>query len=90
MNTHSTSRQEPHTDSAVADAQPHPALASLYTVNSFISVYGAQLGLTEQSLRWKVFKRQDNGLADAGAILQFDGRVFIDAEKFAAVLRGEL
>jgi len=37
---------------------------------------------SEASLRWLLFKSDENGLAKSGAILRNGRRVLIDAEKF--------
>lgn len=37
---------------------------------------------SEASLRWKIAKAEENGLAEAGAILRHGRRVLIDADKF--------
>lgn len=37
---------------------------------------------SEASLRWKIAKAEENGLAEAGAILRHGRRVFIDTNKF--------
>ena len=39
-------------------------------------------GLTEQSIRWAVFKAEENGLADSGAIFRKGRRIFIVEDRY--------
>lgn len=41
---------------------------------------------TESALRWVIFNRHKNGLAESGAILRNGRRILIDADKFFAWL----
>ena len=46
-------------------------------------------GLSEGSLRWLIFNEQKYGLEKAGAVIRFHGKIFIDADRFLAHVRGE-
>jgi hypothetical protein len=41
---------------------------------------------TEQQIRWQIFKRNQNGLADSGAISKKGGKWFIVIPKYRAWL----
>jgi len=58
-------------------------MPQISTVNQFAGKYPA---FTEPSLRWLLFKANENGLAASGAILRNGRRVLIDDEKFFAWL----
>ena len=43
--------------------------------------------LSEQSIRWQLFNREKNGLAESGAILKVGRRVLIDLPIYLAWMR---
>lgn len=59
-------------------------MQQLFTVRQFAEKVPA---FSEPSIRWMVFKSQENGLAESGAILRRGRRVLIDADKFEAWLK---
>jgi hypothetical protein len=44
-------------------------------------------GLTEASIRWDLFNRNENGLAASGAVINRGRRILIDPELYDAWLR---
>jgi hypothetical protein len=44
---------------------------------------------SEAALRWQIFHADKNGLAKAGAIIRWNGRVYIDDERYVAHMRAE-
>ncbi len=43
---------------------------------------------TQSSIRWLIFKSNENGLDQSGAILRVGRRVLIDSDKFVDWVRG--
>ena len=60
------------------------SLDDILTVRAFAKRY--PLICTEPSLRWQIFQGDDNGLFDAGAIIQIggykNGKILIDAPRY--------
>lgn len=57
-----------------------PAASRIYlNVRQFSET---QPGLTEAALRWDLFNRGTNGLADSGAIIRRGRRILIDPERY--------
>jgi len=52
---------------------------TLYTIKQFVKVYPFE---SFGGLRWKVFNRNRNGLAESGALIRDGGRILIDDEKY--------
>lgn len=45
--------------------------------------------LTESSIRWHLFIKNENGLAQSGALIQIGRRVYLDLPKYIEWLRGQ-
>lgn len=56
-------------------------MENLYTVKQFSK---EQRVFTEGSLRNMIFLKEENGLAESGAILKYGKKILIDKEKFIA------
>ena len=54
---------------------PSTSLDSLKTVKAFLARYPDLVN--ENQLRWQIFQRHTNGLADSGAIVKRGGRWFV-------------
>lgn len=57
-------------------------------IRAFVERHKAE-GWTEPAVRWLIFKSEENGLQDAGAIVRLGRRIFIDETKFYSWLREE-
>ena len=57
-----------------------------YRVRQFVERHRAE-GWTDPAVRWLIFTADENGLAQAGAIVRQGRRVFIDEGKFFSWLR---
>lgn len=58
-------------------------LRHLLTVRQFADAHPA---ISEGSLRWQIFRRRDNGLDDAGALVRIGSRIMIDVDRYYAWL----
>lgn len=47
-----------------------------------VGKFAAQSPFTEHQLRWWLFNRDRNGLADAGAVVRLGRRIYIDVNRF--------
>ena len=52
-----------------------------------VAAFAAAGPFTEYELRWWIFQAASNGLADAGAIVRVQRRVYVDVDKFEPVDR---
>jgi hypothetical protein len=44
---------------------------------------------SQSALRWRIFKAQDNGLQQAGAVVRVGRRVYLDPERFFAWIESQ-
>jgi len=56
---------------------------TLYTIRQFAQ---AQPAMSEASIRWQIFKAEENGLQKSGAIRRVGRRVYIVGERYIAWL----
>jgi len=52
---------------------------TLYTIKQFVKAYPFE---SFGGLRWKIFNRNRNGLAESGALIRDGGRILIDDKKY--------
>ena len=71
-------------DDTTASTTPPPSRILL----SVKQLVAEQPALTTGSVRWQLFHRKTNGLAESGAIIKRGSRILIDREKYLAWLAG--
>ena len=61
-------------------ARDRPVLDDIMALTAFAKRY--QDIVTEQQIRWQIFKRKQNGLADSGAITKKGGKWYVVIPKY--------